>query len=201
MTDALLSQVTPENAADFADAITTADIASLVDRLASQEDKIRYPAFLLLRARSMLASDLYPYWDVFAEKLASSNSYQRSIGAMLLTANARWDDSGRMRAVLPAYFALFSDEKPITVRQAIQAMPQVLAAQPALVHEISDALMRIDLLSIKETMRKLVLMDVMEALLAARQISPRASIEEYLFSALNGGILDEKTKKQFRARI
>ena len=201
MMDALLLQITPENAADFAQTLTAADIDSLVLRLESPEDKIRYPAFLLLRARSAVANDLYPYWDVLAEKLTSSHSYQRSLGAMLLAANARWDDAGRMRAVLPAYLALLNDEKPITIRQSIQSLPQVLAAQPALVHVISDALMRIDLLSIKETMRKLVLMDVMEALLVSHEISPRASIEEYLFSALNGGILDEKAKKQFRARM
>lgn len=201
MNEAILSQITPENAAVFAEMITAADIASLVERLASQEDKIRYPAFLLLRARSALASDLSPYWDILAEKLTSSNSYQRSIGAMLLAANARWDDAGRIRAVLPAYLTLLNDEKPITVRQCIQALPQVLAAQPALAGEISAALMRLDLISIKETMRKLVLTDVMETLLAAREAATDASIEAYLFSALNGGILDEKTKKQFRARV
>jgi len=94
-----------------------------------------------------------------------------------------------------------NDEKPITIRQTIQALPQVLTAQPALAGEIAAALMQMDLVLIKETMRKLVLMDVMEALLVARKIAPNAAIEEYLFSALNGGILDEKTMKQFRARV
>lgn len=201
MNEAILSQITPENAIVFAETITPADIAPLVERLASQEDKIRYPAFLLLRARSAIANDLYPYWDILAEKLVSNNSYQRSLGAMLLAANACWDDAGRMRAVLPALFTLLNDEKPITIRQTIQALPQVLTAQPALAGEIAAALMQMDLVLIKETMRKLVLMDVMEALLVARKIAPNAAIEEYLFSALNGGILDEKTKKQFRARL
>jgi len=201
MNEAILSQITPENATVFAEVIAPADIALLVERLASQEDKIRYPAFLLLRARSAIANDLYPYWDILAEKLVSNNSYQRSLGAMLLAANARWDDAGCMRTVLPALFTLLNDEKPITVRQTIQALPQVLTAQPALASEIAAALMQMDLVSIKETMRKLVLIDVMEALLVAREIAPNAAIEEYLFSALNGGILDEKTKKQFRARV
>ncbi|MEA4870071.1 MAG: hypothetical protein VB062_05485 [Christensenella sp.] len=201
MNDTILSSITPDNAAVFAEALTAADIAPLVERLASQEDKIRYPAFLLLRARSAIANDLSPYWDLLAEKLTSANSYQRSIGAMLLAANARWGDTERIRAVLPAYFALLNDEKPITVRQSVQALPQVLSAHPLLADDISKALMRIDLMQVKETMRKLILADVIEALLAAREISPNASIEEYLFSALNGGILDEKTKKQLQKRI
>ena len=42
---------------------------------------------------------------------------------------------------------------------------------------------------------------VAETLETAREEATDASIEAYLFSALNGGILDEKTKKQFRARV
>ena len=201
MNEEILSQITPENAASFAGEILPADIQMLIERLSSPEDKIRYPAFLLLRARSAVADDLYAYFDLFAEKLKSANSYQRSLGAMLLAENARWDSAGRLRTILPDYFALFGDEKPITIRQSIQALPLILSAQPALSGEIASALMRIDLLSIKETMRKLVLTDIIEALLLARQIAPDAAIEEYLFAALGGGILDEKTKKQFRARL
>ena len=201
MNETILSQITPDNAASFAGEILPADLPSLVERLSSPEDKIRYPAFLLLRARSAVADDLYPYFDLFAEKLKSANSYQRSLGAMLLAENARWDSQGRLRAILPDYFALFDDEKPITIRQSIQALPPILSAQPALSGEIASALMRINLLSIRETMRKLVLTDIVDVLLLARQIAPDAAIEKYLFSALGGGILDEKTKKQFRARL
>jgi len=80
-------------------------------------------------------------------------------------------------------------------------MPQILSAEPALAGELSTALMRMDLLQIKDTMRKLVLTDLIEVLLAARAIAPDAAIEEYLFSALSGSILDEKSKKQLRTRL
>ena len=201
MNEEILSQITPENAASFAGEILLEDIQILVERLSSPEDKIRYPAFLLLRARSAVANDLYAYFDLFARNLKSANSYQRSLGAMLLAETARWDSQGRIHAILPDYFALFGDEKPITIRQSIQALPLILSAQPALSGEIASALMRIDLLSIRETMRKLILTDILEVLFLARQIAPDAAIEEYLFDALGGGILDEKTKKQFRARL
>jgi hypothetical protein len=201
MNEEILSLVTPESAATYAENLTQDDIAMLVGRLASPEDKIRYPAFLLLRARSAVAGDVYPYWELLEQKLSSANSYQRSIGAMLLAANARWDATGRMRDSLPAYLALLGEEKPITVRQCIQAMPQILSAEPSLAGELSTALMRMDLLQIKDTMRKLVLTDLIEVLLAARAIAPDAAIEEYLFSALSGSILDEKSKKQLRTRL
>ena len=46
---AVLSLVTPETAASYAATLEQADIPALIERLASAEDKIRYPAFLLLK--------------------------------------------------------------------------------------------------------------------------------------------------------
>lgn len=112
-----MSLVTPENAAIYAAALDAADIPALVDQLASTEDKIRYPAFLLLKERSATHADVYPFWDVFDAKLTRDNSYQRSIGAMLVSANARHDAAGKLRQTFPRYLALLRDPKPITVRQ------------------------------------------------------------------------------------
>lgn len=196
-----LSLVTPENAANYASALCAEDIPYLVARLDSAEDKIRYPAFLLLRARSAVSADVYPFWAVFAGKLDSENSYQRSLGAMLLAANARHDAPGKLHATLPHILMLLSDEKPITVRQCAQALLDLINAQPEYVGEISDAILAVDLLSYKDTMRKLILVDFIEVLLLARSIHPSEAIEQYLFSALSGSILDEKSKKQIRGRM
>lgn len=196
-----LSLITPENAADYAGALSAEDIPALIDRLDSAEDKIRYPAFLLLRARSAVSQDVYPFWDVFASKLGSENSYQRSLGAMLLAANARHDTLGKLRATLPRLVLLLSDEKPITVRQCAQALPELIQSQPQYAGQVSDAILAVDLLSYKDTMRKLILIDFIEVLLTTRAIHPSEAVEQYLFSALSGSILDEKSKKQIRARI
>lgn len=67
------------------------DIPQLAEMLSLKEDNIRYRAFLLLQNRSMFFDDVYPFWDIFREKLGSDNSYQRSIGLMLIAENARWD--------------------------------------------------------------------------------------------------------------
>ena len=98
---AVLSLVTPENAANHAAALAQEDIPALVERLKSAEDKIRYPAFLLLKERSAICADVYPFWDALDEKLRSDNSFQRSIGATLLSANARHDAQGKLRQTLP----------------------------------------------------------------------------------------------------
>lgn len=199
--EAVLSLVTPENAAAFAEALEKADIEMLVQRLDSAEDKIRYPAFLLLRARSAVSDDVYPFWDALAEKLVRENSYQRSIGAMLLAANTRHDTAGKMQDALPRFLRLLNDPKPITVRQAAQALPEILRAKPELAEEISRALMAVDLVGYKDTMRKLILLDFLDALLLIREIQPTPELEAYLFSALSGSILDEKSKRQLQAKL
>lgn len=196
-----LSLVTAESAASYAKLLSIDDIPLLVGRLASAEDKIRYPAFLLLRARSAISGDVYPFWDVFNEKLTDSNSYQRSIGAMLISANACHDSQGKLKQSLPKLLTLLSDPKPITVRQCAQSLPEILHAKPEFAQEIENAILGISLLDFRETMRKLVLLDFLDVLLICKGIRSSEPAEQYFFSALSGSILDEKLKKQLRARL
>ena len=196
-----MSLVTPENAADYAAVLSAVEIPALVEQLPSAEDKIRYPAFLLLKERSAFRADVYPFWDVFDAKLTDANSYQRSIGAMLISANARHDAAGKLRQSLPRYLALLSDPKPITVRQCAQALPEILRAKPEYAEPICDAILRVSVMDYKDTMRKLILLDFLETLLICRAIAPTPALEEYFFSVLSGNILDDKSKKQLRAKM
>jgi hypothetical protein len=196
-----ISLVNAENAAQFAAMLSSEDIPSLIARLDSPEDRIRYPAFLLLRAYSVLTADLYPFWDVLDGKLTDTNSYQRSIGAMLLAANVRHDSAGKIEKTLPRYLALLVDPKPITVRQCAQALPDILRAKPELAQEIAQSILQIDLIRFKETMRKLILVDFLETLLVIRNLQPFEELEQYFFFALSGSILDKKAKEQFRTRL
>ena len=198
---AIFSLITPETAASYAATLDQADIPALVERLASAEDKIRYPAFLLLKERSAICADVYPFWDALDEKLTHENSYQRSIGAMLLSANAKHDAQGKLKQTLPRYLALLNDPKPITVRQCVQALPEILRAKPEYAEPIGNAILSVSLLDYKETMRKLILLDFLETLILVRSLSPSEVLEAYFFSVLSGSILDEKAKKQLRARL
>jgi hypothetical protein len=191
--DTLLG-VNKDNACETAEILETHDIEFLVKLLAEKDDKIRYPALLLLLSRSAISSDVCAYWDVFSEKLKSDNSYQRSIGMMLIAENARWDKSGRLDDMLDDYFALFHDEKPITIRQSIQALKSILPYKPHLASRIASALMKIDLAGIRETMRKLILVDILEILADIRKHIANDEIEAYIMDALTGGLLDKKAK-------
>ncbi|MEN6594464.1 MAG: GNAT family N-acetyltransferase [Clostridiaceae bacterium] len=186
---------------EAAKSLTQEDVAALIPLLALKEDDIRYQAFLLLRERSAIASDVFPFWQTFLDKLKSENSYQRSIGLMLISENARWDTEGKTATALDAYFAGLTDEKPITVRQCVQGLKPIVSFHPELGGIVSERLISLDLTAIKETMRKLVLQDILDVLLLTRAQQKSEAVETYLLSALSGGLLDAKAKKLLQARL
>jgi hypothetical protein len=188
-------EVPKENLPAYAAALGPEDIAQLVIWLALKEDDIRYRAFLLLQEKSRLDSSVYPYFDTFREKLGSENSYQRSIGVMLIAENVRWDTAGKMRGALPAYLKILYDEKPITVRQCIGSLSIIVNTAPVYAEEISKALLMYDVMSVRETMRKLILLDILTVLAEIRKVYGDPKIDAYLLSALSGEILDNKAKK------
>ena len=185
-----------------AEDLSAGTIADLVDLLDEKADEARYQALLLLTARAERFPDVLPHWPKFIEKLASGNSYQRSIGVMMLAANARWADAGAVRACLPGCFALLSDEKPITARQAIQALGKIARDAPSAAPQIAQALMGMDVLAARETMRKLLLLDACRALIPLTENPElRDSVNAFLMAALSGDILDKSAKKEIRAAL
>jgi hypothetical protein len=80
---------------DAATLLSLEDINQLVNLLEEKDDTLRYHSLLLLQYRSQNFDDVYSFWDVFAEKLSSPNSYQRSIGLILIAENVRWDAQGK----------------------------------------------------------------------------------------------------------
>jgi len=177
------------------------DIALLVDWLSDKDDKLRYPSLLILQAKAKDSNALYKYWDVFRGKLKSDNSYQRSIGLMLLAANVKWDSDGKFEKSFDEFCALLNDEKPITVRQCIQAFADIVPYKPQLRGKIAEALMSVDILNSKETMRKLFLMDIINILILIRKDERTEKTEKYISDALTGGILDSKSKKAVQAAL
>lgn len=177
------------------------DIAFLIPLLNEQDDTVRYPAFLVLSARSKDQPDVYPYWNVFAEKLDSDNSFQRNIGATLVGLNVRWDEKRLFGTVFSRLMRQCTDEKPITARLTIQTIPGWAEYAPELLGETVAILTGINIMSFRETMRKLVLIDIMEALLAIRAVRPSEAIDVYLTRALTGGLLDKKSIKLFETRV
>ena len=108
--------------------LSATDIDFLVQMLNEKDDKLRYNAFLLLQSNSREFPFVYEYWSEFEKKLESSNSYQRSLGVMLISENVIWDKHGRFTDTINKYLHCCNDEKFITARQTIQGLEAVLKA-------------------------------------------------------------------------
>lgn len=175
------------------------NISQLIESLSLKDDNIRYQAFLLLQNRSLLFNDVYPYWDVFKGKLKSDNSYQRSIGLMLIAENVKWDTDNNIEDTIDEYLKLLNDEKPITIRQCIQSLGKIASYKSSLNDKISCQLISIDLMDIKETMRKSILLDILNVLIIIRKNYKTPEIENFILKVLTGEILDKKSKKQIEA--
>lgn len=189
-----LMQIDKNDPSEAAKRLNADDIKQLVAWLSEKNDEIRYPALLILQSRSRMAADVYPYRETFRGKLKSDNSFQRNIGAIMLAENARWDD-GWLDGAIGEYLELLRDEKPITVRQCIQYLAKIVPYKSGLHGIIAEKLMTLDLASVRETMRKLVLTDILEVLSMIRKVKTSDAIESYIMDAMAGGALDKKTKK------
>ncbi|MHC1692677.1 MAG: hypothetical protein AB9828_06605 [Sphaerochaetaceae bacterium] len=184
-----------------AESLESHELPFLVDLLSETDDKVRYQVFQLLQERSSKHADVYPFWDVFATKLSATNSYQRSIGLIMIACNAQWDQLDRMDSTIDAYLGLLEDEKPITVRQCIQALEKIVACKPALNPKIATRLISLDLSKVRNTMRKLVLVDILRILAMIHSTWTNDALESYIFDAFSGGLLDPKSKKQIEALL
>jgi hypothetical protein len=114
-----------EDLADLSQRLDANDVKELVSFLNEKADAMRYQALLLLEERCETHNDVYAYMDEFASKLDDSNSYQRNIGARMLSANAKWDAGAKFDAIVDKYLSLCDDEKPVTVRQCVQGLMKV----------------------------------------------------------------------------
>ena len=190
-----------QNPAALAETLSPEDISFSVGLLGEKNNDIRYAAFLTLAQRSKTHNDVYPFWDVLAQKLSHDNSYQRSIGVMLLAENVRWDTENRLDDILGTYLARFRDEKFITARQAIQSLsswlPQKPEAYPAVLKELTS----VPVDQLPPTQRKLILLDILQVLLLMRAAAPREEADAYIFHALDSGLLAKKEKETIRRRM
>ncbi|MBP2643148.1 MAG: hypothetical protein H6Q67_1035 [Firmicutes bacterium] len=177
------------------------DLLSLVDLLAEKNNNIRYQVLRQLQEHSKCSNGVYQFWDIFKNKLKSENSYQRSIGLMLIADNTKWDDENKINKTIDDYLEILYDEKPITVRQCIQALHKIIPYKKHLHFKIADKLMEINILNLKVTMQKLILFDILQVLVAIKKQQTTDEIDSYIVQALNGEILDRKTKKQIESTL
>ena len=113
-----------------------------------------------IAAESRESSRWAPYLADFAALLRHKNSLVRNRAISLLAANARWASAEAFEALMDEFFRHVTDEKPITARQCIQALPEIAAAQPRLIPRIRRTLEHADLSRYRDSMQPLILKDI-----------------------------------------
>ena len=92
-----------------------------IDNLGSKDDNIRYNALQeILKITEQPVEWFEEYYKIFVDKLDSDNSYQRSIGMMVLCNLVKNESKNEYKEILPKIMKLVDDEKFITERQYLQ---------------------------------------------------------------------------------
>lgn len=177
------------------------DISQFVEWLSEKNDKVRYNSLLLLENYSAYFKDVYFFWDVFIEKLRNKNSYQRIIGLKLIADNVKWDEDNKFEKIFDEYFNFLNDDKLIIIRQGLQSIQNIIPYKEHLNNRIANKIMFLNIWNLRETMRKPILMDILNALILIKKNQANDEIDNYIINAVSGGVLDKKTKKQIASDL
>lgn len=141
-----------------------ASILEAVNALFSRDNNLAYDALKQLLDESEKTNGVYEHFDTFVKMIEDDNSYLRTRGLLLISANAKWDAENKLDTVLGRCLLHILDEKPITSRQFIKTLPDIAEHKPNLAAEIKKALNDADTSVYPDTMRPLVDKDIAKAL-------------------------------------
>lgn len=140
------------------------EIYEWMAQLEEKDHKLACGAAKQLVAASENSSEVYAYFDQFIGMMSDENSYIRNRGLSLFAANAKWDTENKVDENIDAYLKHVADPKPITARQCIKALPQIVAAKPKLYLRVKQVLLKANGAKYPESMRNLVNKDIAWAL-------------------------------------
>ncbi|AKN31316.1 SufBD protein [Clostridium carboxidivorans P7] len=139
-------------------------VTELIERLCSKDNKAAYQALQMLETESEKSNDVYKFFDRFVEMIENNNSYIRNRGIVLISVNAKWDTENKIDKIIDDYLKHILDEKPITARQCIKALPNIARYKSNLVECIREALMKADASIYDDSMQTLLYKDISSSL-------------------------------------
>lgn len=140
------------------------NISNLVLNLSSDDDKIGYASFKELEYFSSNTNEVYNYMNKFIKMFDDNNSYIRTRGLLLYSLNAKWDDDLLVDSNIELYLRHILDLKPITSRQVIKSLANIISCKPNLTCIIKEKLLSADTSIYKDTMRHLIDNDIKDIL-------------------------------------
>lgn len=172
----------------------------LID-LDSTDDRVRGAAFNdLMRVTAEKVDWVYEAWDTLIGKLESPNSYQRSIGIMLLCNLSRSDDEHRLNRSIEKLLEHTKDEKFITSRQCLQHLWKPALYNPELMDMIISHLQKRFVECEVEKHANLLRLDILQSLaqLHTHTVDPDLQpLIRYLIDAE----VDEKYRKGYQKAL
>lgn len=145
-------------------------LEEMVNALLGKDHNQAYRIFQQLEQWSREDSEVYFFFDRFAEMMEAENSYVRNRGLLLIAANARWDEDNKIDEIIDEYVRHITDVKPITARQCVKALPEIARYKPDLEDVILKALTYADVSRYADSMRPLVEKDIQAAVLEIQKI-------------------------------
>ncbi len=140
------------------------NMIELVNGLLDKNDKAAYKCLKELLSASEEDNRVYQYFDTIADMIDNENSYVRTRGLLLISANAKWDVDYKIDEIIDKYLRHVMDDKPITARQCIKALPDIAKHKPDLIADIVSALHKANPQRYADSMQSLVYDDIRTAL-------------------------------------
>lgn len=132
----------------------------LIQNLYNADNKVAYNCLRELEKISYTSNELYEYFDTFVEMLDNKNSYIRTRGIVLISSNAKWDIDNKINAIIDKFLEHIEDEKPITSRQCIKSLENIIKYKKELIPVIKERLLKINYLKYEDSMQSLIFKDV-----------------------------------------
>lgn len=132
----------------------------ILQQLTDKDDDRAFKRTKEIAAVSEFSPEYYSFLEQFASLLQNSKTYIRTRAFILCCSQARWDDEGRIRKILPDMLKLLHDPKPTVVRQCLNAVQELIVFRPELCSCIRKEVESIDLSAYRETMVPLIQKDI-----------------------------------------
>lgn len=112
-----------------------------IEQLTIADNTTAYAILKELLQISQSSNSLYPYMDTFIDMMQhQKNSYIRTRGLQLISANAKWDKDNKINGCINEYLKHIEDDKPITSRLCIKETVRIAKYKPELIEIILNAL-------------------------------------------------------------
>jgi hypothetical protein len=143
------------------------DVQALIEELYSSNHKTAYRSLKLLETESEHSNEIYRHFDTFVKMLRHENSYIRTRGIILISANAKWDVDFKIDEIIDLLLKSVEDDKSITARQCIKNLPRIAMYKADLKNDIIVALRKAHTKMYSDSMQPLIHKDIA---LAIKQI-------------------------------